>query len=214
MNVGYSTTGKEAGNFTWLNGENPVELPMGKWTEYRYTVPAKAKYLAINCVSDYLLFMMVDDIFIGYELPDGVDPDNIRGDLKFEVFLDGNKVAEQAEHSFVFKNLQNGRHRAGVKALFHTNPSPLVETEFEVTDATGISDVANATNRVYPNPTKGILNIDGTYDRVDVYNLAGTLVARFDNGTTADITGNPDGVYIVRVVSEGNVTTAKVILKK
>lgn len=214
MNVGYSTTGKEAGNFTWLNGENPVELPMGKWTEYRYTVPAKAKYLAINCVSDYLLFMMVDDIFIGYELPDGVDPDNIRGDLKFEVFLDGNKVAEQAEHSFVFKNLQNGRHRAGVKALFHTDPSPLVETEFEVTDATGISDVANATNRVYPNPTKGILNIDGTYDRVDVYNLAGTLVARFDNGTTADITGNPDGVYIVRVVSEGNVTTAKVILKK
>ena len=187
---------------------------MGKWTEYRYTVPAKAKYLAINCVSDYLLFMMVDDLFIGYELPDGVDPDNIRGDLKFEVFLDGNKVAEQAEHSFVFKNLQNGRHRAGVKALFHTDSSPLVETEFEVTDATGISDVANATNRVYPNPTTGILNIDGTYDRVDVYNLAGTIVARFDNGTTADITGNPEGVYIVRVISEGNVTTAKVILKK
>ncbi len=101
-----------------------------------------------------------------------------------------------------------------MKALFHTDPSPLVETEFEVTDATGISDVANATNRVYPNPTMGILNIDGTYDRVDVYNLAGTIVARFDNGTTADITGNPEGVYIVRVISEGNVTTAKVILKK
>lgn len=214
MNAGYSTTGKAADNFTWLNGENPVELPMGEWTEYRYTVPAEAKYVAINCVSDYLLFMMVDDVFVGYELPDGVDPDNIRGDLKFEVYLDGNKVAEQAERSFTFDKLQNGTHRAGVKALFHTEASPLVETEFVVTDGSAVSVVANGSNRVYPNPTTGILNIDGAYDRVDVLNVAGAVVARFGNDSTIDIAGNPEGVYIVRVVSGENVTTTKVILKK
>lgn len=214
MNAGYSTTGKAADNFKWLNGENPVELPMGEWTEYRYTVPAEAKYVAINCVSDYLLFMMVDDVFVGYELPDGVDPDNIRGDLKFEVYLDGNKVAEQAERSFTFDKLQNGTHRAGVKALFHTEASPLVETEFVVTDGSAVSVVANGSNRVYPNPTTGILNIDGAYDRVDVLNVAGAVVARFDNDSTIDIAGNPEGVYIVRVVSGENVTTTKVILKK
>ena len=214
MNAGYSTTGKAADNFTWLNGENPVELPMGEWTEYRYTVPAEAKYVAINCVSDYLLFMMVDDVFVGYELPDGVDPDNIRGDLKFEVYLDGNKVAEQTERSFTFDKLQNGTHRAGVKALFHTEASPLVETEFVVTDGSAVSVVANGSNRVYPNPTTGILNIDGAYDRVDVLNVAGAVVARFGNDSTIDIAGNPEGVYIVRVVSGENVTTTKVILKK
>ena len=214
MNAGYSTTGKAADNFKWLNGENPVELPMGEWTEYRYTVPAEAKYVAINCVSDYLLFMMVDDVFVGYELPDGVDPDNIRGDLKFEVYLDGNKVAEQAERSFTFDKLQNGTHRAGVKALFHTEASPLVETEFVVTDGSAVSVVVNGSNRVYPNPTTGILNIDGAYDRVDVLNVAGAVVARFGNDSTIDIAGNPEGVYIVRVVSGENVTTTKVILKK
>lgn len=214
MNAGYSTTGKAADNFKWLNGENPVELPMGEWTEYRYTVPAEAKYVAINCVSDYLLFMMVDDVFVGYELPDGVDPDNIRGDLKFEVYLDGNKVAEQTERSFTFDKLQNGTHRAGVKALFHTEASPLVETEFVVTDGSAVSVVANGSNRVYPNPTTGILNIDGAYDRVDVLNVAGAVVARFGNDSTIDIAGNPEGVYIVRVVSGENVTTTKVILKK
>lgn len=214
MNAGYSTTGKAADNFTWLNGENPVELPMGEWTEYRYTVPAEAKYVAINCVSDYLLFMMVDDVFVGYELPDGVDPDNIRGDLKFEVYLDGNKVAEQTERSFTFDKLQNGTHHAGVKALFHTEASPLVETEFVVTDGSAVSVVANGSNRVYPNPTTGILNIDGAYDRVDVLNVAGAVVARFGNDSTIDIAGNPEGVYIVRVVSGENVTTTKVILKK
>lgn len=214
MNAGYSTTGKAADNFTWLNGENPVELPMGEWTEYRYTVPAEAKYVAINCVSDYLLFMMVDDVFVGYELPDGVDPDNIRGDLKFEVYLDGNKVAEQAERSFTFDKLQNGTHRAGVKALFHTEASPLVETEFVVTDGSAVSVVAKGSNRVYPNPTTGILNIDGAYDRVDVLNVAGAVVARFGNDSTIDIAGNPEGVYIVRIVSGENVTTTKVILKK
>ena len=158
-------------------------------------MPAEAKYVAINCVSDYLLFMMVDDVFVGYELPDGVDPDNIRGDLKFEVYLDGNKVAEQTERSFTFDKLQNGTHRAGVKALFHTEASPLVETEFVVTDGSAVS-------------------IDGAYDRVDVLNVAGAVVARFGNDSTIDIAGNPEGVYIVRVVSGENVTTTKVILKK
>ena len=34
MNVGYSVTGNDATDFIWLNGENPIEVPMGNWTEY------------------------------------------------------------------------------------------------------------------------------------------------------------------------------------
>lgn len=47
-------------------------------------------------------------------LPDGVDPDNIRGDLKFEVYLDGNKVAELAERSFTFDKACRTAHTAPV----------------------------------------------------------------------------------------------------
>ncbi len=73
MNVGYSVTGNDATDFIWLNGEKPIEVPMGNWTEYKYTIPAEAKYITINCVSNNIFVFMVDDIFIGVELPEGVD---------------------------------------------------------------------------------------------------------------------------------------------
>ena len=41
MNVGYSVTGNDATDFIWLNGENPIEVPMGNWTEYKYTISPK-----------------------------------------------------------------------------------------------------------------------------------------------------------------------------
>lgn len=147
---------------------------MGEWTEYRYTVPAEAKYVAINAAFPTICCsLMVDDVFVGYKLPDGVDPDNIRGDLKFEVYLDGNKVAEQTERSFTFDKLQNGTHRAGVKALFHTEASPLVETEFVVTDGSAVSVVANGSNRVYPNFDDGASSTSLQCTRqIDVLNVA------------------------------------------
>ena len=214
MNVGYSTTGNAAADFTWLNGDTPVELPMGEWQEYRYTVPAEAKYVAINCVSDYLMMMMVDDVFVGIEIPEGVDPDNIREDLTFEVYLDGVKVADQAERSYMFSKLQNGTHRAGVKAMFHSAPSPIVETEFTVTDGSVVNTVAAGAVKVYPNPTTGILNVAGDYDRVEILNVAGVVVARYAAGEAIDIAGNPEGIYFARVISGDNASTTKVILKK
>lgn len=214
MNVGYLTTGNAAADFTWLNGNAPVELPMGEWQEYRYTVPANAKYVAINCVSDYLMLMMVDDVFVGIEIPEGVDPDNIREELTFEVYLDGVKVADQTERSYVFSNLSNGNHRAGVKAMFHSAPSPIVETVFTVADGSVVSTEASGTVKVYPNPTTGILNVAGEYDRVEILNVAGAVVARYAAGETIDIAGNPEGVYFARVISGDNASTTKVILKR
>lgn len=34
---------------------------------------------------------MVDDIFIGVELPEGVDLNNMKENISFEVYLDGEK---------------------------------------------------------------------------------------------------------------------------
>lgn len=91
MNVGYSVSGNDATDFIWLNGENPIEVPMGNWTEYKYTIPAEAKYITINCVSNNIFVFMVDDIFIGVELPEGVDLNNMKENISFEVYLDGEK---------------------------------------------------------------------------------------------------------------------------
>ncbi|MDR3134012.1 MAG: choice-of-anchor J domain-containing protein [Prevotellaceae bacterium] len=65
MRVAYSTTGKAENNFTHVLTTEPyVEVP-ATWTKYSYTIPADAKYVAINCVSDDAMVFLIDDIFIG-----------------------------------------------------------------------------------------------------------------------------------------------------
>jgi len=62
MRVAYSTTGDNPTDFT--NILTTVQVPTG-WTLYSFTVPANAKYVAINNNSDDVWALFVDDIFIG-----------------------------------------------------------------------------------------------------------------------------------------------------
>ena len=215
INVGYSLTDNGAGSFTWLNGDTPIELPQGDWKEYSYTVPADAKYVAINCVSDYLLMVMIDDIFIGMELPDGVDIDAIRNDLSFQIYLDGEYVASTAEKKFTFTNLAKGTHRAGVKAVFASTTTKLVETEFTVDETTGgVETIANGNHIVYPNPTKGKLTVKGDYDYAEIFNISGISTGKFQKDDNIDISGNPEGVYFIKVVSGDTSSTYRIILTR
>ncbi|MDR0694132.1 MAG: choice-of-anchor J domain-containing protein, partial [Prevotellaceae bacterium] len=65
IRVAYSTTGNAKGDFTnVLTTGSYVEVP-DVWTKYSFTVPATAKYVAINSVSDYTSILFIDDIAIG-----------------------------------------------------------------------------------------------------------------------------------------------------
>lgn len=58
--VGYSTSGAAPEDFIFFNDGNPT-TPSLNWVKYEYTIPAGAKHLAINCVSQAVM-MLVDDI--------------------------------------------------------------------------------------------------------------------------------------------------------
>lgn len=62
--VGYSTTGTNASDFTFVQEGDYAEVPAA-WTLCKYTIPKEAKYVCINCVSQEAFMFMVDDIFIG-----------------------------------------------------------------------------------------------------------------------------------------------------
>lgn len=214
IRIGYSTSGKEAGDFVWLTGDEPLAIPMGEWKEYRYEIPASAKYVTLNCVSDYLFLLMVDDMFIGIEVPENIDIDNIREDLSFEVYLDGSKVGTVAENNYTFHNLSTGIHKAGVKAVFASTTTPLVEIEFNVTEESSVGSVAgNSKFKVYPNPTKGMVNIEGNYDFVEVMNSTGTLIARFEAQETINLGNCPKGIYILKISTPQGYTTQKLIVE-
>ena len=73
-------------------------------------------------------------------------------------------------------------------------------------------------NNIYPNPTTGIVTIEGTKDaQVVVYNMVGEVV--YDNknaseNTTIDLSAFSAGNYIVKIISDNNVSTQKIILTK
>jgi PKD repeat protein len=65
IRVAYSTTGNAESDFTHVITAAPVEVP-GEWTKYSYTIPAEARYVAIN-TAPIMTFteLLVDDIAIG-----------------------------------------------------------------------------------------------------------------------------------------------------
>lgn len=214
MNVGYSKTGKAAEDFEWLNGETPIEIPFEQWTEYRYVMPADAKYVTINCVSDNVMIFMLDDIFIGFEVPEGIDPEKMKSDLSFEVYLDGKSIGTSAQPSYTFTGLEKGMHKAGVKAVFSSVTTPMIEVEFEVDEESGIKDAVLSTRTISPNPAKEMVTVSGEYDTLSIYSVSGHEVARYGFDERIDVSSLPNGVYIVRILSGKQVEIAKLIVSK
>ena len=61
MRVLYSTTDTDPTHFTPLHAAPYIELPE-QWGEFSYTLPAGARYFAVNCVSSGAFAMFVDDL--------------------------------------------------------------------------------------------------------------------------------------------------------
>lgn len=57
--VAYSTTGKNPSDFIFVN--SGTTSPSLNWAKFEFAIPAGAKYLAVNCVSDAFM-MLVDDL--------------------------------------------------------------------------------------------------------------------------------------------------------
>ncbi|MDR0660893.1 MAG: choice-of-anchor J domain-containing protein [Prevotellaceae bacterium] len=65
IRVAYSTTGNTQADFTNVVSSGAYESVPAAWTKYEFTIPANAKYVALNCVSNAAFMLLVDDIFIG-----------------------------------------------------------------------------------------------------------------------------------------------------
>jgi hypothetical protein len=65
--------------------------------------------------------------------------------------------------------------------------------------------------KIYPNPTTGILTIEGAEGIATVYDIYGRMVLTA-NSNTLDISNTADGIYFVRVTDkQGKVYLGKVV---
>jgi hypothetical protein len=75
---------------------------------------------------------------------------------------------------------------------------------FYDSDYASVGEVQKEAIQVAPNPTEGLINKTG-----DVYNVSGQKVLTNSN----DLSGLPSGIYFVKVIENGNVSTSKIIKK-
>lgn len=109
--------------------------------------------------------------------------------------VDGQSVAVWSEN-------RNGTNKAYAQNI-------LVEIE-----TAGTTDFNQTQHRIYPNPTKGILNIQSkeTILKIEVYDLNGRLIQTAKDSHTIQLNALPKGNYVVKSIdSKGNTQTSKVV---
>jgi hypothetical protein len=76
-----------------------------------------------------------------------------------------------------------------------------------------VADGSETAFNVYPNPTNGIVNIEGVkVAQVQVYNILGQPVRTFTNANEIHIKDLPNGVYLLRITDkEGNTFSERIV---
>lgn len=211
----YSTTGNAMTDFTHVLNIGEYEEAPTIWTKFIYELPSAAKYVAVNCVSNDKFAFMLDDITISNSHSSSVQDisstKTILSAIRYEVYLNGEKVSETPNATFKFANLTKGKHTAGVKAIYVSGESEMATIGFDV----DLSDVMTMKEShmltIYPNPVKNLLNIKGEYDSLEIYNVLGEVVIISDGENKINVSGLTPGTYIIKAYYNENVQTYKII---
>lgn len=203
IRVGYSTTDTDPMSFTWI--ADRVDVPMQVWTEFEYTVPAAARYVAINCISPDGFTLFIDNVEIssgnGFEMNTAVSGPEVI----YAVSLDGEELARTTDCSFMLSDVAKGAHTAEVKAVYASGESVPATVRF---GETGLNGLNGSEISVWPNPAPGYTIVRGDFSRATIHDLSGRSLKTFD-GTEKrlDLSGFAHGIYLLVIETEDNRTT-------
>lgn len=70
--------------------------------------------------------------------------------------------------------------------------------------------------RIYPNPSSGMLRYDGNFDTIEIYSMSGQRMMQItrDENVTIDLSQLNNGLYLVKIIKDGNLSTQKVLLRR
>lgn len=165
-----------AADFTIISEGNAIECPFADWT--RVEIPladyaGKKVRIGIHCISESGSFIsMIDDLFIGR--PSAADSaaktkarrvkSAANPNERFEIYLDGEKYGETTDYSFTIPAVAEGHHAVGVKAIYVSEESDMVETTVNIDNSIyAKADITVATNNgEIPGTTEVTLTATGS----------------------------------------------------
>ena len=171
----------------FTEGGNPVtdhydqvstinSVTTGQWTIYETDLAdyvGQKVRIGVHYMSYDAFFTQIDDFYVGNGDDEGSSIDVGFID-HYEVYLDGALQGTTESASYVFRQLTAGKHIVGIKAIYASGASQLVEYEFEVTGSPA---------------TRGDVNGDG---KVDVEDVNAVINIILKQKTAADYPGNTD----------------------
>jgi len=82
---------------------------------------------------------------------------------------------------------------------------------------TGIDDSFAQSIQIFPNPTSGMVFINGVDDaEISVYDISGKLIINNSviDGNTIDLSSQSNGIYLIKIRKDGAIATKKISLNK
>jgi hypothetical protein len=148
-------------------------------------------------------------------------PESIVGILKYNIYRDGEPVAEVEHPGTVHRDevTANGIYAYKVSAVYeHCEESDFTEEVTVEITCIGINEITTDAFQIFPNPAKGELNISGSIapTHVSIYNLTGQLV--YETGQCVanmkiSVSSFPSGIYFIKIISENGIVTKKVVVE-
>ena len=136
--------------------------------------------------------------------------------VSYVVKRDGETIATVTETEYVDEGLENGTYRYSVHAIDANGSMSAGVTEIVTVEFTGVAEDMAMEVNVYPNPASGILNIEAntrSYEYQLINSVGQVVISGNANGkTTVDVDGL-NGVYFLRIISDGDVIVRKVTVK-
>ncbi len=180
--VGYSTTGKNQNDFNIV--ETIASVPF-EWTQYNYTIPADAKYVAIHCNSNNQYYFCVDDISIQETSPTVIS--------HYKVYCDGHYVGSTTSTSFTHEEGTIGEHTYCVETYYSNGCiSYPICTSVTITEITHtIMASASAGGTISPSGNVGVLDYGNKTFNItpnNGYRIKDVLVNQVSQGPITDYT--------------------------
>ena len=212
IRVGYSTTTPLPYSFEWVSEE--IDVVKQQWTKYEFTIPANARYVAVNSISPDGFMLFIDDVTIssGNDLP--MNTAVTGPEVKYAVMLDGELIAETTDCEFTIAAVTPGEHTAAVKAVYASGESAAAEVTF---GDSGLKDLTAPAGdiTVSPNPARDYTVINGEFNAARLIDMSGRCVATFDgDNQRLNLSGVASGFYVLSIeAASGNVVNVKLTVR-
>ena len=171
------------------------QVTTGQWTIYETDLSqyeGQEVRIGVHYMSFDAFFTQIDDFYVGNGEDEGsaIDVGYIQ---HYEVYLDGALKGTTTEPQFSFSHLNGGTHKVGIKAIYASGASQLVEYEFTLparaiqgdTNGDGkvdIADVNAAINVMLGKADYSFMcdaNFDGKVDIADVNIIINNMLGKF-----------------------------------